>query len=139
MTTMATITIDWVQYKTHAEVMHKFFGWTGKLYLGAEQSVDDDYSVWFPVVSLCQNKNSPQSKASHNGWYNCLDNNLKTIRQYWPKPTDKPPQHMTNKKRITFAKYFAGNKYWYVFIGVFEKVRNMPDHTEYRRIAEVYP
>ena len=143
-----TVTMDGKHYGTHAEVLNRFFGWKGKLYLGAEFCVDRDYSVWFPIITppaLANENNlvpntSHMPNTSHNGWKNILNNSRTEIRQYWPEPSMAHQQLTDAKKRITFAKFIIEHKYWYEFIGVFEKdvSQSAMDHTFYKRIATQY-
>lgn len=134
---MPIVTIDGKHYRMHAEVLNKLFGKKFKCYQKAECKLKNGYSVWFPVVT--RTTNPVLAKTAYNGWRNLLVNGDTEIQQYWPDPSKAPIQRVAAEKRITFAKFFSGNAYWYEFIGVFEKVGNAPDHTTYKRIAVRYP
>ncbi len=136
---MATVIMNGTRYRTHIEVLNGLFGKHYKSYQKAECKLGNGYSVWFPVVSRTTNKNSLSVKTADNEWINLLVCNDCQIQQYWPKATYANTAVRATEKRITFAKFFSGGTYWYEFIGVFEKVGNMPDHTVYKRIATQYP
>ena len=136
-----TVTMDGKHYGTHAEVLNRFFGWKGKLYLGAEFPVDKDYSVWFPIITPSANENNLVPNTAYNGWKNYLYKSRTEIHQYWPEPSMAHQQLTDAKQRITFAKFIIGRKYWYEFIGVFAKDDSLSatDHTVYKQIAIQYP
>lgn len=136
---MATVIIDGTRYSRHIDVLNGCFCKNYKAFQGAECRLGNGYSVWFPVISRCPTKKSPQVNAAYNGWINLLVNGDTEIRQYWPDPSMAPQQKAAAERRITFAKFGTGNKYWYEFIGVFEKVAAAPDHTTYKRVATQYP
>ena len=131
--------MDGKRYATHAEVLNKLFGKSCDLWVKATYDLDNGYSVWFPVVSRTTNKNSPLVKTADNKWINLLIKNDTEIHQYWPQTQYASAELSTHQIRITFAKFYSGRKYWYEFIGVFEKIQNAPDHTVYKRIATQYP
>ena len=136
---MAIVTIDGKRYSTHAEVLNGLFGKHYKCYQRAECNLGNGYSVWFPVVT--NTTNPAHAIPAYNGWKNALIKNDTEIHQYWPDPKDAIAQTQNppykDIKRITFAKDSSGDKY--VFIGVFEKIQNAPDHTVYKCIATQYP
>lgn len=134
---MAKLTTGDGPYATHAEVLNKFFGTNYRCYQRAEWKLDEEYSVWFPVVT--RTTNPTLARPASNGWKNLLLNDDTEIHQYWPDPIFATGQILSERKRIVFYRDSSGGRY--VFAGVFAKDASQSDmkHTVYRRIATTYP
>lgn len=125
---MNTLTMDGTVYRTHAEVLNRFFGKHYNLHRRSTCDIGNDRMVWFVQVEPGKTINAT------SGYQNKMNAAGTHFTHIWPDASAYDGESKNSTIRIVFAKCRKG----YGFMGVFERTKICSDHDEFERISDSF-